>query len=109
MFVMRALTLINPSQMAWIAKAHKGKVVVVQGQFNHVSFISSKDVVELRVMGMLIPPRPAKLFTLVLKALGSGIVKVPVIPVLEEIDLNEMTDDISTPGVIYPCKASGLS
>lgn len=102
------IDVINPSQMAKVAMEHHGKIVVVQGQSNHVSFMSADEVVELRVLDV-VPPRPAKLFTLVTKALASGIVRVPVVPMLEEIDLNDLAKSVVTDGIVFPCKASGLS
>ncbi|MDD1770660.1 MAG: hypothetical protein LUO79_06200 [Methanomassiliicoccales archaeon] len=95
------------SHMARIALDHPGKTVVVRGMFNHVSFASSEEVIELRVTDV-VPPRPSKLMTLLEKAFAAGLIDLPVIPVLEEIDLNALEKRVTTEVVIFPCRASGM-
>jgi hypothetical protein len=81
--------------------------VVVEGQFNHISFVSPGAVMELEVLDV-VPPSPSKLSVLVERALSSGMVDLPVVPTYKEIDLNELARDVDTDGVLFPCKASGL-
>jgi hypothetical protein len=93
--------------MVRIALDHLGKTVVVRGMFNHVSFASSGDVFELMVMDV-VPPRPSKLMTLLEKAISAGLIDLPIAPVLEEIDLNELERNVTTGTVVFPCRASGM-
>jgi hypothetical protein len=93
--------------MARIALDHPGKTVIVRGMFNHVSFASSEEVIELRVMDV-VPPRPSKLLTLLEKAFAAGLIDLPVVPVLEEMDLNKLERGVKTDVVIFPCRASGM-
>jgi hypothetical protein len=100
--------VLNPSHLARLADEHVGKVVVVEGMFNHVSFVKDIVPVKLRVLDT-VPPSPSKLSCLVENALASGYIDLPILPVLEEIDLNELAKGVKNEGVIFPCKASNMS
>jgi hypothetical protein len=102
-----AVDVLNSPAMAKISLQHPGKTVVVEGQFNHVSFISPGEVLKLEVLDV-VPPSPSKLSVLVKRALDSGMVELPVVPVFTEIDLNMLAKSVRTEGVLFPCKASGL-
>jgi hypothetical protein len=81
--------------------------VVVQGQFNHISFVAPNEVLNLEVLDV-IPPSPSKLAVLVERALSSGMVDLPVVPRYHEIDLNHLGEDVKSEAVLFPCQASGL-
>lgn len=100
--------VINPSSMAKVAEAHPGRTVVVEGLFDHVSFVMPDEIIRLDVLDV-VPPRPSKLSVLVERALLSGLVHFPVVPRYEEIDLNELAADVKTPAAVFPCEASGLT
>lgn len=100
--------VINPSSMAKVAEAHPGRTVVVEGLFDHVSFVMPDEIIHLDVLDV-VPPRPSKLSVLVERALLSGLVHFPVVPRYEEIDLNELAADVKTPAAVFPCEASGLT
>jgi len=102
------VNVLNRSEMARVAARHPGKWVVVQGLFNHVSFANDSDNLELRVFDV-VPPYPAKLTVLVDKALSAGLVDLPIIPVEETADLNDLERMVSTEAVMFPCRASGLA
>lgn len=102
-----SLDVLNRSQMANAAKDHPGKFVIIQGLFNHVSFIKAEDGLELAVFEV-VPPHPAKLSVLVEKALAAGLVDLPVMPSVETVNLNALGVQVTTPGVIFPCRASGM-
>ena len=99
--------VLNSPAMAKMSLGHPGKTVVVEGQFNHVSFVAPGEVLELEVLDV-VPPSPSKLSVLVERALASGMVDLPVVPAYREIDLNELAKGVRTEGVLFPCKASGL-
>lgn len=100
--------VLNPSHMARLADAHPGKVVVVEGMFSHVSFVKDLSPIRLRVLDT-VPPSPSKLSCLVERALSSGYIELPILPIIENIDLNELAMGVAEEGVIFPCRASGMS
>jgi hypothetical protein len=103
-----SVDVINPSAMARVAEAHPGRTVVVEGLFGHISFVMPDEIVRLEVLDV-VPPRPSKLSVLVERALASGLVHFPVVPRYEEIDLMDIASAVTTPAVIFPCEASGLT
>lgn len=102
-----SLDVLNAPLMARTAARYPGKVVVVQGLFEHISFILPGETLELEVLDV-VPPRPSKLSVLVERALTSGLVELPVVPHYIEIDLNELSAQAKTDAIIFPCRASGL-
>jgi len=102
-----AVDVLNAPAMASVSRKHPGKTVVVQGLFGHVSFVQPGEVLDLEVLDV-VPPSPSKLSVLVSRALGSGMVDLPVVPEYREIDLNDLAEKVSTDGVLFPCQASGL-
>jgi hypothetical protein len=99
--------VLNAPAMAALQAANPGKTVVVRGMFSHVNFISGLVPLRLRVLDD-VPPEPMKLGVLVSKALESGYVDIPVIPELEEISMGALIRDVTTSGVMFPCRVSGL-
>ncbi|MGD0056426.1 MAG: hypothetical protein ABSB83_01035 [Methanomassiliicoccales archaeon] len=104
----QSIDVLNASQMAKLSREHEQKTVVVSGMFNHVSFVKDERGLELRVMDV-VPPYPSKLAVLVEKALDSFLIEFPVVPMVEHIDLNDFAKNIETPGIIFPCRASGIT
>lgn len=102
------IDVLNPSHMARLADAYPDKVVVVEGMFNHVSFVKDLSPIRMRVLDT-VPPSPSKLSCLVERALSSGYIELPILPIIEDIDLNELALDVTEEGVIFPCRASGMS
>ena len=99
--------VLNLSQMARETMKHPGRIVIVQGLFNHVSFMGPGAGVEVRVFDV-VPPFPAKLSVLVEMALSAGLVDVPIVPVVETLDLNVLAQGSSSDTIMFPCRASGL-
>ncbi len=102
-----SVDVLNSSQMARISRRYAQKTVVVKGMFSHISFVQPDEYLELHVLDV-IPPKPPKLSILVERALGSILTDMPIVPILEEIDLNLLQRSVATPAVIFPCEASGL-
>ena len=100
--------VLNVSQLARLVRQHGGRTVVVWGMFSHVSFLKADRLLDLRVLDV-VPPSPSKLTVLVERALSSGLVEQPIIPHYVDIDIMEQEKLVKTPGVIFPCRASGLS
>lgn len=100
--------VLNKNMLLAKAKEYKEKTVVVQGEFEHISFVSGRDSIKLYAIDV-VPPYPAKLVKLVEKALKVSSNKIPieVIPVL--IDLKELSSSAKSDSVVFPCNASGIS
>ncbi len=95
------IDVLNVSQMAEQVLKNDGKTVVVSGMFNHVSFLKVERVLRLRILDV-VPPRPSKLSVLVGRALSTGLVELPIVPMVEDIDLNEMEARVRTDGGDVP-------
>lgn len=99
--------VLNLSQLARLVRKHNGMTVVVEGMFSHVSFLKCDKLLDLRVLDV-VPPSPSKLAVLVERALSSGLIERPIVPQYVDIDIMEQERLVKTPGVIFPCRASGL-
>jgi hypothetical protein len=102
-----SIDVLNAPAMAQISVQHPGMTVVVEGLFNHISFVQPGGVLELQVLDV-VPPSPSKLSVLVERALTSGMVDLPIVPSYQEMDLNRLAEGVTTEGVLFPCQASGL-
>jgi hypothetical protein len=99
--------VLNVSWLALLSRQNGGKVVVVSGMFNHVSFLRPEGIARLRVLDV-VPPSPSKLSVLVERAMMAGLVDTPIVPEVVDIDLNEKERQVRTDAVMFPCRASGL-
>ena len=99
----------NPTAMYSVSRrsAKDVKAVIVQGEFNHMSFVV-RDGSEacVRVLDV-VPPYPSKVASLAARGLACR--PLPVVLEEETIDLRDLAKDIE-PGVrlLFPCRASGL-
>jgi len=94
----------NPSIMARIAESKGKKTVVVQGKFEHISFISNEKPIPLVVIDF-VPPSPPKLVELVPKALDTGRIQKPIKMVPNILDLNKLAKKSSKSHVMFSCHA----
>lgn len=99
----------NPTAMYGVARRFGDDVraVVVQGEFNHMSFVlRDGSEVCVRVLDV-VPPYPSKVAALAARGLACR--PVPVVLEEETIDLRELAEGID-PGarLLFPCRASGL-
>ncbi|HUT26457.1 MAG TPA: hypothetical protein VMW85_00205 [Methanomassiliicoccales archaeon] len=102
------IDVLNVSQLARLVRKNDGRTVVVYGMFSHVSFLKTDHILDLRVLDV-VPPTPSKLAVLVERALSSGHIEKPIVPHFVDIDIMEKERQVKTPGVIFPCRASGLT
>ncbi|OPY31153.1 MAG: hypothetical protein A4E32_02138 [Methanomassiliicoccales archaeon PtaU1.Bin124] len=102
-----SVDVLNLSALATMASRYPGKTVVVSGMFNHVSFLKPETILHLRVFDV-VPPSPSKLSVLVERALSCGLVELPLVLEVVDIDLNEKERAVRTGTVMFPCRASGL-
>ena len=104
----RSVDVMNPSAMLQRAGEYEEEVVVVKGMFGHVSFIRGREGVRLHVFD-IVPPIPAKLLTMVERALEmQDATSTPVEVVPEITDLLVLARDAPTENVIFPCSASEI-
>jgi hypothetical protein len=99
----------NPTAMLGVADRFDEdiKAVVVQGEFNHMSFVV-RDGSEVRVRVLdVVPPHPSKVAELAKRALDCR--PIPVVLEEETVPLEELAEDIAPGGrLLFPCRASGL-
>lgn len=92
----------NPSLMAKIAEKENKETVVVNGEFEHVSFISKEKALPLIVCDFR-PPDPPKLVQLVERALDAGRIEKPIKVDFNVLDLNRLATESEKPFVMFPC------
>jgi hypothetical protein len=99
----------NPTAMLEVADRFGDDIraVVVQGEFNHMSFVL-RDGSEVRVRVLdVVPPHPSKVAELARRALDCR--PLPVLLEEETVHLEELARDIAPGGrLLFPCRASGL-
>jgi hypothetical protein len=99
----------NPTHMARAARAlaPSARCVVVQGRYEHVSFILQPDPVRIRVLDV-IPPEPAKLLDQACRVLEVADELPPVELEPELIDLREIARAHPAERYLFPCRVSGV-
>lgn len=99
-----------PTQLARVARERAGgsRCVVVQGRYQHVSFILDPDPIPVRVVEVA-PPHPAKLVDQVDRviAVAEDIPPVDLRP--EVIDLADLAGRRPAGRYLYPCRGSGAA
>ena len=103
-----SVDVLNRNAMVAVAQNHPEKTVIVQGKFEHVSFIQFEEPLELVILEV-VPPKPPKVITLVSDLLK--FISLPrAIKIVEKVvDISSMLSDGETDTFVLPCKASGLS
>lgn len=99
-----------PSQLARAAaQARPGtKCVVVQGLYEHVSFILNPDAVPVRVVDVA-PPYPAKLVDQAERVANMAEELPPVSILPDVIDLTELARRHPAGHYLFPCRGSGAA
>jgi hypothetical protein len=99
----------NPTSMLELAEREGGdaRCVIVQGEFNHMSFVL-RDGSEARVRVLdVVPPYPSKVAALARRALDCR--PIPILLEEETIELAELAAGIEPDSrLLFPCRASGL-
>ena len=105
-----AVDVGNPSQLAAKARAlgvGSGETLIVHGKYEHVNFIHRPDPIVIRVVDV-IPPEPAKLWTMVNQVLVIAEDLPPIELRYEPIDLIALARSSPAPEYLFPCQASGI-
>ncbi|HXF71456.1 MAG TPA: hypothetical protein VNO79_02450 [Actinomycetota bacterium] len=99
-----------PTQLARAAgrDAPGARCVVVQGRYEHVSFILDPDPVPVRVVEV-VPPHPAKLLDQARRVLELAEDLPPVDLRPETVDLLELARGRPAPRYLFPCRGAGVA
>ncbi|GAA1791037.1 hypothetical protein HC028_00705 [Planosporangium flavigriseum] len=99
-----------PSTLARIAveRAPEARAVVVEGRYEHVSFIVNPKPLRLLVQEV-VPPTPAKLFDQVQRLLAVAEDLPPILPVPDVITFEELAAQAPSPRYLLPCSGSGVA
>jgi hypothetical protein len=99
-----------PSQLCReaLASAPGTRCVVVQGRYEHVSFILDPEPVRLRVVEVA-PPRPPKLLDQARRVLEVAEDLPPVRLEPEVVDIVELARQRPSRQYLYPCRGSGAA
>jgi hypothetical protein len=102
-----SLNVLSISTMAQVASKTTKLAVIVEGAFDHMSFISGETTIVLNVYDV-VPPKPSKLLDLTEKALARESIDRPIILIPKILDVYTLispTDKI----VMFPCHTSGVN
>jgi hypothetical protein len=95
------LDVLDIRNLLEVQSRNKGKLVVFQGRFEHVSFVDVKLPAKIKIIDV-IPPKPPKLEVLIRELVGkNALLKIET----EVIDISELVADEKAE-VIMPCRAS---
>lgn len=96
-----------PSSLAAVAEsqAPDARAVVVQGRYQHVSFILNPDPIRLVVLEVS-PPHPAKLADQVRRLLDVAEDLAPMVVSVESVDLGELAREQPSESYLLPCRGS---
>ncbi len=100
----------NPSALAAKARAlglTSEMTLIVHGKYEHVNFIHRPDPIVIRVIDV-IPPEPAKLWTMANQVLTIAEDLPPIELQYEPIDLITLAHDNPASTYLFPCQASGI-
>jgi hypothetical protein len=99
-----------PTQLARVAagEAPGFRCVVVQGRYEHISFILDPAPIRLRVVEV-VPPQPAKLFDQVERVLDLAEELPPIQIQAEIIDLLKLVHERPADRYLFPCRGSGAA
>ena len=99
-----------PSALAEVAgrRAPGARAVVVQGRYEHVSFIVDPRPLRIRVREV-VPPLPAKLHDQASRVLATAEELPPISLVPELVQLTDLAATHPAPHYLLPCHGSGVS
>jgi hypothetical protein len=99
-----------PSVLAEVAaeRAPTKRAVVVQGRYEHVSFIVDPAPLRL-VVQEVVPPEPAKLLDQVRRLLAVSEELPPIRPVADAVSFTELAARAPASRYLLPCRGSGVA
>ncbi|MCK4456081.1 MAG: hypothetical protein KAU99_07015 [Thermoplasmata archaeon] len=96
------IDVLSPTQLVRVALQHPGKTVVVNGAFNHVSFVKNPEARRIRVFDVI--PPASKLVSLVRSIADSQAISVAVDIEEDLLDMNVLAEEVKTEEILLPCK-----
>ena len=102
--------VLNPHAMALKAVEHPEDTVIVQGAFEHISFIKGEKAPKVLKVVDFIPPSPSKTLEMVKGVLRLGVVETPLLIELVLVDaVARVSARKSAAGtVMFPCEAGHI-
>jgi hypothetical protein len=97
--------VLNKNSMGALLKEFPGKTVVVQGKFEHVSFITQEPILELTVFEV-VPPEPPKMIALTKDVLKFKSFSKPIILIEKIVNIYKMLNNSDNHTILLPCHAS---
>lgn len=99
-----------PSVLAEVARhrAPGARAVVVQGRYEHISFILDPKPIRIRVREV-VPPAPAKLFDQASRVLATAEELPPIELVPELVELSALAGSHRADHYLLPCRGSGAA
>jgi len=99
-----------PSELARVAveRAPAARAVVVEGRYQHVSFILNPAPLRL-VVQEVVPPEPAKLFDQVRRLLAVAEDLPPMVPVPDTVSFADLANQAPSSRYLLPCTGSGVT
>jgi hypothetical protein len=102
-----SVDVLNINAMSELSQKHAGKTVVVRGRFEHVSFVTPEDPIELVVFDVF-PPEPVKLTTMAKEVLKYISLTKPIKIIEKTVDITTMIENCDTGTIVLPCQASDI-
>jgi hypothetical protein len=99
-----------PTKMATVARqlAPQARCVVVQGRYEHISFICDPRPLPVRIVEVF-PPEPAKLVDQVCRVLDVAEELPPIEVVPELFDLRQLAAQRPAQHYLFPCRGGGAA
>jgi hypothetical protein len=97
--------VLNKNSMGSLLAEFPNKTIVVQGKFEHVSFISQEPILELTVLEV-IPPEPPKVIALTKDLLKFRSFSKPLNLKEKIVNIYEMLNNSDDHTILLPCHAS---
>jgi hypothetical protein len=99
-----------PSELARVAaeRAPAARAVVIEGRYEHVSFIVNPAPLRL-VVQEVVPPEPAKLLDQVQRLLAVAEDLPPILPVADTVTFADLAGQAPSSRYLLPCSGSGVA
>lgn len=99
-----------PSQVcrAAVEQAPGARCAIIQGRYEHVSFVLDPEPIRVR-LAEVAPPYPPKLLDQAQRVLDSAEDLVPILLEPETFDLVDLADTRPADRYLYPCRGSGIA
>jgi hypothetical protein len=94
----------NHNSLSEAANKAGTRAVVVEAEFDHITFVIKEDPVVINLVDV-VPPHPSKLLVLAERAIRTMSLEKPVVIVPKIVDITEL---VQAEEIVYPCRASDM-